>query len=862
MIGHVVGPYQIVARLGSGGMGDVYLADDPRLERKVALKCPSDEWLSQPDARERLRREARAAARLKHDNIAAIYDVLDVDDRPFIVMEYVEGKGLNECLRHERLSVEQALQIGIQIADAVAEAHTNGVLHRDLKPGNIRLTTSGRVKVLDFGLAKVKPVRAEVGERPSIEASLTVAGQMLGTPGYAAPEQLTGRTADQRSDIFAIGVILFEMLTGRLPFSGADPMSVALSTVTDPAPSVRTLNHAVPLALAGIISRALEKNPKERFPTSASLAAELRRVAGSLAERPTTTIAESWAPANPPVAPPTVRLSPRLVGGVVAGILAILGLVAGMQWIMRQQPKSPAAVVLVLPFEFAAGDESLTAAAAGLGDTLTTDLTGLPGIIVVPRGETLKYRGPGRSASAPREQGASFIVQGALAPAGENLALDLVLTATDGRGILWHRRYVGPPIDLERRAREDLAMAFRGPLGMPQSFGAGGTLDALAFDHYSQARALLERTDVPENIGRAVELLVSATQRDPQYALAYLALGGAYWERYRMTRDTALSVSARDALIKAQALQPNHPEVHYQLAVFYNNTGETDDAINELNKALQENPDNHVAHRLLGRIYFDRSEVDAGIAELRKAIAIRPDFVGGYLNLGAAAYRSGRDAEAEAAFRKATELQPESPAGYLWLGILYHKTKRLPEAEENYKTAVRLGAGSQARNNLATMYYEMGRYEEAAETYQRLAKEEPGNALYWRNLGDALLKTGERRPARDAYEQAIVAGARALSVNPKDARTLSQTAVCEAKLGRADQARLHAQQALDLSPRDSQVLYHFAVVSALGGDRPAALDYLGRAIKEGYPATFAAHDEDLAPIAASAEFRKLVAPKL
>lgn len=331
MIGQTVGAYRILERLGSGEMGDVYLADDLQLERRVALKCPSDEWLSQPYARKRLHREARAAARLKHPNIAAVYDVLDVDDRPVIVMEYVEGEGLSACLRRQRLSVEQAVQIGIQIADAVAEAHSNGVLHRDLKPGNIRLTPDGRVKVLDFGLAKVRPPPLEPATRPTIESSLTEAGQMLGTPGYAAPEQLTGKTADQRSDIFAVGVNLFEMLAGRLPFPGSDPMSLALATVTEPAPSVRTLNSTVPAALASIVARALEKNPKERFQTAAQLAGELRRVAVVLAERPTIAIEDAWTTANPPVQAPSVRLSPRLVGGAVAGLIVILGIVAGIK---------------------------------------------------------------------------------------------------------------------------------------------------------------------------------------------------------------------------------------------------------------------------------------------------------------------------------------------------------------------------------------------------------------------------------------------------------------------------------------------------------------------------------------------------
>ena len=210
MIGQRVGPYAVIERLGGGGMGEVYLAEDTRLGRRVALKRPSEAFLSAPNARERLHREASAAGRLTHPNIAAVYDVLDVDAYPYIVMEYVEGETLSTVLTRGPLTVERALEIGLQIADALVAAHARGVVHRDLKPGNICLTADGIAKVLDFGIAK-GPLSAEAAVDTGPLRTITAAGQAMGTPGYSSPEQMVGAAADPRDDVYGLGILLYEL---------------------------------------------------------------------------------------------------------------------------------------------------------------------------------------------------------------------------------------------------------------------------------------------------------------------------------------------------------------------------------------------------------------------------------------------------------------------------------------------------------------------------------------------------------------------------------------------------------------------------------------------------------------------------
>ena len=280
MIGQRVGPYAVLQRLGGGGMGEVYLAEDTRLGRQVALKRPSEAWLSLPDARERLHREASAAGRLTHPNIAAIYDVLDVDSHPYIVMEYVEGESLARVLRRGALPLDNAIAVGTEIAEALAAAHAKGIVHRDLKPANISLTPDGHAKVLDFGLAK-GPATKEPTSQAGLD-TITVPGQAMGTPGYSSPEQLVGAPADPRDDIYSLGVVLYELLCGRRPFDGTDSLELAMATMTKTPPPVHQVNPAVPEAISAIVARAMARDRDDRYQSADQLRTELRRLTHAL----------------------------------------------------------------------------------------------------------------------------------------------------------------------------------------------------------------------------------------------------------------------------------------------------------------------------------------------------------------------------------------------------------------------------------------------------------------------------------------------------------------------------------------------------------------------------------------------------
>ncbi len=844
-------------------MGDVYLAEDPRLQRKVALKRPSDEWVTRPEARARLRREAQAVARLHHPNIAAIFDVLDADGHPYIVMEYVDGESLAACLRHGRLPVGRAVEIGIGVAEAVAEAHAHGVLHRDLKPANVCLTRDGRVKVLDFGLARVRATPAHPAVS-SLEQSLEEADRFVGTPGYAAPEQLTGGTTDQRSDIYAIGVLLFEMATGRLPFSGRDPLALALQTLTEPAPDAHAVDARVPPELSSVIARALEKNPDARHLSAAHLLAELRRIRSRLAEQPTAAASAVWGAANPPAPRPARGASRVAVAWGAATVLTIAAAFVGSSWMARRPgPRLETPVVAVLPFSTLGEATGSSFFGPGFADVVRTSLAAVPHMAIVSGSDIAearqRHRDPNRLA---RALGATWLVSGTVQQVADRLQVSVELESPDGR-IRWGRVFGGARGDvlaLQLQVAEALADHLRGSLTAPdrQRLADAQTSNASALVAYYRGREHLDRLGA-EAAGGAVAAFEEATRLDPAFALAYAGLGEAYWRQYQVTREPTLPARALEAAERGRRLAPDHPAIRYTLAVIYDGSGRRGDAIAELRGLLAINPDDEAARRLLGDVYLATGEVEQGLAEYRRALDIRPNFARAYRSLGLAYLDLGRHDEAIAAFSRIIELGPDEPSGYQLRGTAYHYRLDLARAAADYEAALARGKSAAAYSNLGTVYYQLGRYEAARRAYAEAIALRPNSATTHRNLGDAYRRLGRMNEARLAYEQAIDLARRDLQVNPADARTLALAAICKARLGRRDDSRRDAEAAVALAPDDAWVVYKSGAALAIAGRHDQALVLLGRALGLGYSAALARLDDDLATLNASPAFAALMA---
>jgi serine/threonine protein kinase/tetratricopeptide (TPR) repeat protein len=844
----------VLQRLGGGGMGEVYLAEDTRLGRHVALKRPSETYLAMPDARGRLHREAAAAGRLTHPNIAAIYDVLDVDSQPYIVMEYVEGESLANVLRRGPLPMDRAITVATEIVEALSAAHGKGIIHRDLKPANISLTPDGHAKVLDFGLAKGPAVKEPASSGIS---TITVPGQAMGTPGYSSPEQLVGAPADARDDIYSLGVVLFELLTGRRPFEGNDSLELAMATMTKTAPPVHQVNPVLPETLSPIVARAMARDRDDRYQSAEELRTDLRRFMHVLSTDVTHLIdSGSLLVAQ--------RRRRRYVAGTIAAIAVILAAGIGLWWKGRSAAPGAARppVLGVKAFVNNSG-ESDTPLAAGMRDLLITELANTPGLVLLSRttiDESARQHEDPRQLS--RDLDATHLLETTVRRSGPTLTLSVTLLRGDSGVIVWNDAISGPDTNLPglpRRIADGVRRALLIPTAAAEENAtSAGTSDVLALTHYGRAAMLLERPDVPGNLSRAEALLRSAVQRDGKFALAWARLGDTYWENYKQTGDTRWVSQAIDATNTALTLDQRQPEVWISLALIHQGTGREAEALSDLTKALSLQPTSDAAHQVMGQVLQSLGRRDEAADHYHKAIALRPDYWRHYSLLGAFYYSVGRYQDAVATFTRVTELAPDNARGFHNLGAVYYRIGDNRNALINYEKALAINPMPETRSAIGNVHYDEKRYDAALAAFLQAAKDAPNDGVLRGNVGDAYARLNRRDEARQAWREAITLEQKTLAVNPSDANTLARIALWEAKLGERADAEGHITRALTLAAGDAEVVYYSAVVRALAGDSERALTSLEQAVKNGYSATTVERDRDLDTIRNTPRFRALV----
>lgn len=850
-----IGPYRLIATLGAGGMGEVLLAEDTRLGRRVALKRLAAGLAEAPEARARLLHEARAAAGLNHPNIAAIYDVLEFEHRAFIVMEFVEGESVADRVARGPLPCAEALAIASQLIDALVVAHAHGVIHRDLKPPNLVLTPGGRIKVLDFGIARVQQVD-EAGRHAAATAmSFTFAGQMVGTPGYSAPEQLTGGHVDARADIYGVGAVLFELLTGRPAFEDAEPFKRIVVALSAPPPSVAAINPEVPAEVSALVGRAMARDPIERFQSAQDMAAALHALGAGAVHGGSPAEAHAAAPRR------SIGRGP-LLAAVAAGSM-LIGAVAWRAWAPDAVPSDGGPTpVAVLALQNLSGDASRDYVGVGVAETISTSLATLPTLAVVSRAEaSVAALTADGTPSLARALGVTYLVRGSVQQEGDRLGVNLQLVHASGQ-VLWGERFegrIGDLFDLQRRMAAGIGAALRIRTDGAAADSAGGAShDATALAEYWQGRILLDRRDLPGNVERAIEAFEQAIAIDARLALAHAGLGEAYWALYAQTRNSEWTELAIQAALAGVRLAPEEPQTRYSLAVIYHGSGRISEAVEELRQVQALQPNHVDAPRLLGIMLAGQGRIDDAVAEFDRAIALRPGYVENYTQLGVALLAAHRYPEAEAAFLRVTELAPESARGYQQLGTLYQTTGDFANALLNYRASVARSPYAPAFSNIGSILYMEGRYSEAADAYRQAISLAPTRAITHRNLGDAYARLGRRDEARAAYERAVQLTEAELKVNPTDAQNVSRLAVYEAKLGRAAAAEQHAAEAVALRPGDGAVLFRAAVVLALGGKDDDALRSLEAAVEAGYSVTLVNEDDDLASLRARPAFQALV----
>ena len=759
MIGSTLGAYRVVSKLGEGGMGEVYLAEDLRLGRRVALKVLPPSLVADPDRVRRFEQEARAASALNHPNALTLFDVGQAGDRYYIATEYIDGQTLRAILQSRgRLPPDEAVAVARQCASALASAHAAGIVHRDIKPENVMIRSDGLVKVLDFGLAKMAEAPAADAETAELRVARTSAGLVVGTVGYLSPEQARGQSIDARTDIFSLGIVLFEMLTGRQPFQGPTASDTLASVLrSDPAP----LSDHVALPSDGlqrIVSKALAKSAADRYGSMAELTADLDRVDG----------------ATTPVQPvqSSARLSSRAIGIVLAiGAVAVFVTVAFLTTRQTASLLPPEAAriktLAVLPFGvlgYPAGQEHL---GVGIADALIVKLTHLRQLTVRPTSAVIKYQeAPGNAGDAVRSLAVDAVLTGHLQRAGDRVRVTVQLVAATGGAMrsIWS--------DVLTTANDD-------PFAIQDQL-TSRLVDRLALQLTGEERAQLTRPDTrnpralhlymegrffmnkgtPAGYSRALELFSAAVNADPAFAKAYLGQSLA-WQTLSEGGSLPFSETVpkiRHALERAIELDPSLGEAYAARSVVARVLDwRLADADADSQRSMALDPNNPMVLQWRGVHLLALGRADEAVPLHHRAVEIDPLDMAVRSQLARALYLAKRYDEAIATAEALIQLDPAMSAPYQWLGQSQIELGRFDAAIPALERAAALAPGNVERlAALAHGYARAGRAADARALMPRLTP--PHNAYH---VATIHLGLGDREAAltwlaravheRDAY---------------------------------------------------------------------------------------------------------------
>lgn len=648
-----LGPYEILSPLGAGGMGEVYRARDTRLRRDVAIKVLPRDLSSDSEAIVRFERETRAIAALSHPNILAIHDVGPDGIVTFAVTELLEGETLRQRLSREILSESKFLDIGSALADGLSAAHAKGIIHRDLKPENVFLTSEGRVKILDFGLARqnVLPLIDAASAAATAEAA-TTPGAIMGTIGYMSPEQIRAGVVDSRTDIFALGCVLYEMATGRRPFARATAAETMAAIRRDPPEPASPTGRRLSPGVERVIRRCLEKNPDERFQSARDLAFALREIASGPVGFGD---AAPFAPARPDRAR-------QVRWATLAALVLLSGAITGT-WLIWRAARRPAVRALaVLPFENLAGDPTQSSLADAMTESLITNLGRASALRVIARGAVVdltKDRAP--ITKVGRSLGVDALVTGAVQKSGDQLRVNVQVVDVATGTQLWSAPFVqagGNLFGLQDRVSRAVLSVLKVPLTAAEekSLRAVPTSSLEAYEFYVRGK-LHVRHENPEDNGIAIAELEKAVALDPAFAAAYAELAHAYGLKvfYFTPGDRAVAEKAAVACEKALSLDPELAEAHYAKAFLLwtpANRFPHEQAMAEYHQALALDPNNDDAHHQLGLIEAHIGLLEAAAGEFRTALAIDPTNTLARHRMGVALLYQLRHAEALSVFRE------------------------------------------------------------------------------------------------------------------------------------------------------------------------------------------------------------------
>ncbi len=825
---------KILRLLGKGGVGAVYLAEDEILRRQVAVKVLAKEIASDAEARQRFLREARAMAAVEHPHIVNVHSFGEAEGQVYLVMQYVEGETLADRIaRQGKLSATDALTVVRQVVDALESAWKMGVVHRDIKPSNILIDTQGNVRVADFGLAQTMDYEDD--------STLTHAGAAVGTPHYISPEQAQGQKVDFRSDIYSLGIVLFEMIAGWRPYTGTNPSDLISMHIHEPLPSLGNKGDVHP-DVVGLVEWMAAKAPEERPASYAFLAERLEALLGKLPGK-TTLVIEATEPI--PHAPVWRR---AILASALAGALVVLALLAIpttrgpiTNWI-NPIPLPALKYVAVLPFEAASGDPDHAALALGISEMLTSDLARLTAEhtdLLVAQPSRIDRFGVSSVQEGEEELGTTLVLRGNLEDHDRTYRLQVVLEGADrlrreatveapsNDPFVLHARLLETVVGiLEVDWTESERRALR------QDFE---THDRAACSFLLRGQGYLRNREDESSLERAITQFDSALRLEPDCGAAMAGLGLAQWRRAELVGGEAHPDLAIQSCEEALRLDRQLVAGNVCLAEIFVGMDRYEDAVAELERAHHLDPTHDevlseapAALATLGRFSDAESLLLNAIA--RRPNDWRPRYDLAYLY----AVDLGRHSDAATELEEAARLAPRVFRVHSFLGAEYAELMRYEDAARALGTSLEIRENNvDAHNNLATAYFFQRNWSDAAEHYGRAIELAYENPMMWGNLGDARYwSPGEREQAEDAYERALQL-AEEREERP-DGDMTARMAVWTAMLGRPEEALALSRGAVEMAPQSPSVLMKAARVCDQLGDPASAVDWIEKALTAGY----------------------------